>query len=454
MSDLIDWFVQRPKVSAWLAVGTLVVLLFALNTYWYINKVADARDDNERKYERLMKAVQKVLPDLTQTRREAIQTVDDIFDVTSEDGVLRGDVVPPYRRDLLLRLQKHYQQVIDGFKDTKPDEDDIPQLARAYFAAGVLSKQLNPPDKAIATLELAREFLAAVADPADKDPTNAKRLVEVYNHLGVLKKNTGQVEAALEDYQKALALVQQLAEKHPKTELLVNALASTYNNIGYLQTEAGKPAEALASHERALAIFEKLAGQEGPSGVAYQGDVAETLNYMGTAYVRAQKPAEALKPLHQAQAIYQKLVEKQPDNATWLSDLAGTWHNVGLAQEKLGKRDEAAKALQQAIERQKAALDRDPGNPNVRQQLAEHYANLARVQPPDQAVASLKQAVAYGFADAEALKKDAALAPLQGREDFKKLVADLEAKAKAVTKPEAKPEPKPEGKPESKSPPK
>jgi hypothetical protein len=46
----------------------------------------------------------------------------------------------------------------------------------------------------------------------------------------------------------------------------------------------------------------------------------------------------------------------------------------------------------------------------------------------DLAMESLKQAVAAGFKDRALLKKDTDLNALRDREDFKKLVADLEAK--------------------------
>jgi len=48
----------------------------------------------------------------------------------------------------------------------------------------------------------------------------------------------------------------------------------------------------------------------------------------------------------------------------------------------------------------------------------------------DQAMAMLRDAVAKGFKDAAHMKKDTDLDPLRQREDFQKLLAELEAKAK------------------------
>ena len=46
----------------------------------------------------------------------------------------------------------------------------------------------------------------------------------------------------------------------------------------------------------------------------------------------------------------------------------------------------------------------------------------------DQAMAMLRDAVAKGYKDADHMKKDKDLDPLREREDFKKVVAELEAK--------------------------
>jgi hypothetical protein len=49
-----------------------------------------------------------------------------------------------------------------------------------------------------------------------------------------------------------------------------------------------------------------------------------------------------------------------------------------------------------------------------------------REQYADRAVALLRQAVAAGWKDAAHMKKDQDLAPLRDREDFQKLLAELE----------------------------
>ena len=57
-----------------------------------------------------------------------------------------------------------------------------------------------------------------------------------------------------------------------------------------------------------------------------------------------------------------------------------------------------------------------------RNELTQFYA--------DRSLALLQQAVARGFKDVRRLKSNPDFQPLHGREDFKKLIADLEAKSK------------------------
>jgi hypothetical protein len=57
-----------------------------------------------------------------------------------------------------------------------------------------------------------------------------------------------------------------------------------------------------------------------------------------------------------------------------------------------------------------------------RHELAQRYADLA--------LAQLRQSVARGYKDAVHMKQDTDLEPLRAREEFRKLLAELEGKKK------------------------
>jgi hypothetical protein len=73
--------------------------------------------------------------------------------------------------------------------------------------------------------------------------------------------------------------------------------------------------------------------------------------------------------------------------------------------------------------------------------LAEHDKQISDAQRKelvrsysDKAMAALRQAIRNGYKDAAHMKKDTDLDPLRGREDFKKLVAELEAWRQSLEK--------------------
>jgi hypothetical protein len=85
-----------------------------------------------------------------------------------------------------------------------------------------------------------------------------------------------------------------------------------------------------------------------------------------------------------------------------------------------------ASLLTKSICKARWALKDDKLPEGKRKELAQSYA--------DRAVEALRQAVARGYKDAAHLKKDPDLDPLRGRDDFRKLLAEVEAAAKPEQK--------------------
>jgi tetratricopeptide (TPR) repeat protein len=112
-------------------------------------------------------------------------------------------------------------------------------------------------------------------------------------------------------------------------------------------------------------------------------------------------------------ADYTKAIELAPGvHANWL--------HRGLAYMELGQWDKVADDFSNL-------LKRFPDDYNVWHDRAVAYTKLNQ---PEKAVADLRQAFAKGYKDLEGVKKDERFAPLRNREDFKKLLTELEAKKK------------------------
>jgi hypothetical protein len=126
------------------------------------------------------------------------------------------------------------------------------------------------------------------------------------------------------------------------------------------------------------------------------------------------KPAEAEAAYRAALGIQERLVADFPAVPQYRRELASSLYNLACLS-----------ALSSA------AVGKDASLPQAdRDQLAERHAA--------QAVERLGQAQAAGFfkdpAKIEHLKKDADLDPLRSRDDFKKLLKELEEKAKTSAK--------------------
>ncbi len=282
---------------------------------------------------------------------------------------------------------------------------------------------------------------------------------------------------------RAIAIQEILVQKSPDDIKFQSSLARTYNNAAIVQEAIGQPAAALGSYERAIAIREKLVEQNRDI-VESLGNLATTYKNLAVLHSEAKRPAEALRWHEMARPLQHKLAEQDPNNPRYQSDLGATWGDIGRQLAKLDRFEEAVKAYQQAIQHQRLASDKAPQVPRHRELLSLSYQDLAneqrRLSRPadaaatalelrklwpknptelynvacevtrciplvgkdktnltaeeqaerqkyaDQALEVLREAIGSGFKDVEHMKKDTALDSLREREDFNKLITELE----------------------------
>jgi tetratricopeptide (TPR) repeat protein len=175
----------------------------------------------------------------------------------------------------------------------------------------------------------------------------------------------------------------------------------------------------------------------------------------------------ALRSFEEARVLQEELVQTSSEDRDFQSNLAETLSHIGRTQLELGQAEQAVQALQGAIRAQRLALGNAPQVVGYRESLRESYRQLARAQGErgcpaeivqvacelarclsvfaedgaesqptwtqkyaDQALETLRQALAAGYTDAEHLKRDQALDPLRTRPDFRELVREVEEKGK------------------------
>ena len=374
------------------------------------------------------------------------------------------------------------QKLADANPDVTTFQKD---LARSHRNIGALLAQTGKPAAALESYERARAIQQKLAD-ADPAATKFQSdLAQTHYNIGVVLSGTGKPAQALAAYERALAIRQKLAETNPAVTDFQSELAQSHTDIGNFQLQAGKPVAALAAYEEALVIRQKLADAN-PTVTHYQLAVAQSCFYIGDLCSQTRKPAEALAAYEQALAICQKLADANPSVPQFQRALVSCHNNIGSlhARQKryadaftalgralaiggklthdypkitdyasglayshayrgwariyAGQPAEAAADLRQALEQwakhptpsidtrfercRSLALLAGLGGDATSGVTADEAATFA-----DQAVAALRDTVNAGWAQPDELKEpDFDL--LRSREDFKKLLAELEAK--------------------------
>jgi hypothetical protein len=178
-------------------------------------------------------------------------------------------------------------------------------------------------------------------------------------------------------------------EADAPTEAVRTQLAYRHNSIGRVLDSTGKPAEALKDYDKELAIRQKLADTD-PTSTEYTNHLGWGHAFRGGAHVRAGHAALAAD-LRRALALRDKA--NATDNETCF------------------ERSRALALLAELVA---------DGKPGVTKAEARTFA--------DQSIAALAVVVQAGWAVPSELKEPD-FDPLRGREDFKKLVAEVEVKA-------------------------
>lgn len=198
----------------------------------------------------------------------------------------------------------------------------------------------------------------------------------------------------MEAYRQALALFQDVADANPGVPHFRGELVMVRINVGRLLASQKRLPEAFAALDECVATSQELVGA-GPKTLLHAQNLVWGCAFRGWARARAGRPAEAAADLRRAVELWAELpqldAEARFERSRALAILAG-----------LG--GEARSGVTAAE--------------------AEVLA--------DRAVAALRDVIAAGWAQAPADLKEPDFDALRGRDDFKKLLAELEAKGEGV----------------------
>jgi eukaryotic-like serine/threonine-protein kinase len=293
-------------------------------------------------------------------------------------------------------------------------------------------------------------------------------LAASHNNLGMMLSDLGNWGVAEEHYRKALSLREKLAFDYPAIPQYRRELALSYSNLGLLQVDIGKRAEAEEHFRKGLALREKLTA-DFPAVPEYRVDLGSSYCIIGNLVRDSGKPADALVLFDKAIIILRVVNEADPQAVTAKLFLRNSHKGRARTNESMGRHTEAVLDWDKSVElspsqeqstyRASRAMSRlkagmlaeavaevaeltKSGNWNANQlynfacihAVASGKIADKKTEYADRAMELLQKAIKAGYKDVAQMKKDTDLNALREREDFKKLLADLE---KAMQKPEA-----------------
>jgi serine/threonine protein kinase/tetratricopeptide (TPR) repeat protein len=359
------------------------------------------------------------------------------------------------------------------------------ELSRTLTRMGQL---LRKQEKYAESEKIYRQALKAQEEPIGKGPATAKDrqwLADSYSGLGIALAELKRHQEAEHAFRQMLEVRRKLVDDFPSVLEYRRALANGTKNLGYFLTRQGRDAAAEEPYRQELELRKAIVKQAGPIP-GYRRELAESYDSLAWVQSVTRQPKEAESAWRAALELWQPLAVDSPQVPDFQAGLGGTLTNLANLQNQRGEFAAAAALLEKARTHLQAALDARPKDRGFRKsyrdqlvaqaqsrlgladrarlaQTADELAGfgydpagdtyhaaclLCRCVPPadkdahlaeagrkersrgyvDRALVLLRQAVARGYKDVARMKQDPDLEPLRARDEFRKLLAELEGK--------------------------
>jgi eukaryotic-like serine/threonine-protein kinase len=371
--------------------------------------------------------------------------------------------------------------------------DDEEGLARALTALGILWQQMKGVAAGEGPFRKALGVCERLDKAFPNTPKHRSRLGDALARVAGVLQGRGELRRAREYLDRAIKLQRAAVDADPQNPEYRWFLGDTYGYLSALLEKMGLPVEAEGALEEVVRQWKEVVQQRETRGdrarvLTELRFLAGVLNRLGMLRQRTKGLSAAEAPFREELALREVLHEAFPHSPEHQSGLGSALNNVAWVLMGRGELRPAREHLDRAIKLQRAAVDADPQNPQYRLFLIAHYRQLAgvlvkqgehagaaraaeelpRLYPKvskayrdaallvaaciplarrdsrlaeerrealarsygDRAMSLLREAGARGFPDVGQLRKDARLGPLHARDDFRKWIAEVEAKLK------------------------
>ena len=384
----------------------------------------------------------------------------------------------------VLAAVERARSTLEAAIEAEPQSEYLqPELAEGYGALALALEAAGRPGDALAAYNRARDLGEALFRAKPEDPGTGHELVRNLGNLGIFLRESTRPAEALAAFDRAREVLEALRDANPTLillpvasawidasgaealvalgldaealraleraraarEILIKAnpsmtrnreqLIRVHRQVADIHQRAGRTSEALASFERAREIAASLVDAH-PGNRDWRLDLLAIYTDLGDLLGAMHKPTEALSYFDQALVIGRQLVEADSSTPSHPSNLADTLRRRGIVLQRCGRPAEAVSNFRQSIavlRGQKAA------NAGDYYTVARAKSLLSAVAPEagsgltaddgraaaDEAMGTLRRAIAAGWPDAASIKTDSDLDPIRSRGDFQLLMLDM-----------------------------
>jgi serine/threonine protein kinase len=396
-----------------------------------------------------------------------------------------------WRLGELSEAERDYNQAVATQKQLVAEFPSRPEfrqdLAKTLSYRGILQSETRQFDAAVNDFDEALTIRERLAVDFPNRTEFRDELAGSHNNRGRLRYHMGRPKEARLDYDQAVNIFEQLVAEFPARPEFRHNSAKSHIGRGILMNNMGRLKESEQDYNQAVILLTQLS-KDFSSRLEFRQDLATSHNNRGVLLSGADRLEEAAKDFDEALTIRERLAADFPNRPELRYDFASTCVNLADLHLQNGNWSAAKRQLLAGGPHLLAALKANPRHPDYRLFYRNHLGALTvahagllkredavrtaetcrdlgwnpsadaydaarflsgcvpvvakhdKLDPPqrmeaaqyygDAAMKLLRDAVSKGYKDIAHMKKDADFDPLRQRDDFQKLIAELEGKGK------------------------
>jgi serine/threonine protein kinase len=382
---------KRGLVAAGLVCGLLAVAVVVLLVANY--HILQQRNLAQREHERAEVNL-----------AAARAAVDDYLTTVSESTLLKSSLpgLQPLRKELLQTALRHYQ----GFVRQNQDDPALRfELASATFRVGVITAEIDSPEKGLQYLVEARNLFQGLADSEPSQVDYQAELGRCLIRIGFVLTALSKTQDALASYEQGIAILESVLPQRSGDDLLRANLAFGHHYLSMRQVEMGRYDEGAQHSRRAIELRQDLADRN-PSESRYRGDLALSINNLSFAQYQAGQLLDALQNSRRAETIVRALAREHPWDASMGRTLSLSLRGQARILRSMDRMEESLACYRESTEVIDKVATANPLDIMWRLLAADNFANYAETLVDEGRLEPAIQDLARAQEHAEVIQKE------------------------------------------------